>query len=272
MVRFYAASIALALEHMHDRNIAYRNLKPETVLLDNDGYIRLTGMGFAKRVPFINAQGTLSGQTFTFCGTLEYLSPEMVLNLGHDQGVDKWALGVTIYEMITGITPFEVDMATTGAATPNTRRLSADGGVTASLTKATLHLASQVLDMSQKELSEVDQITGGASTMVPKLDGNIPSHIHLPSHLPSFFPFTTRPSCYLLSSCYLYSPCYIRSSPSQHMIPATFFLRSSCHLHSIQAPALVPVPVLAVSTSIARETPAGIGTARAPTQASPCLR
>ena len=136
VVKFYAASIALALEHMHDRNIAYRNLKPETVLLDNDGYIRLTGdqlivshhitshhtslhhtashisdtmtqhntsyhshhltslhfhpfihsftsgMGFAKRVPFINAQGTLSGQTFTFCGTLEYLSPEMVLNLG----------------------------------------------------------------------------------------------------------------------------------------------------------------------------------------------
>jgi serine/threonine protein kinase len=112
VVRFYAGSIALALEHMHDRNIAYRNLKPETVLLDRNGYIRLTGMGFAKRVPFINAQGTLSGQTFTFCGTLEYLSPEMVLNLGHDQGVDKWALGVTIYEMICGITPFEVDMST----------------------------------------------------------------------------------------------------------------------------------------------------------------
>ena len=73
---------------MHDRNIAYRNLKPETVLLDNDGYIRLTGMGFAKRVPFINAQGTLSGQTFTFCGTLEYLSPEMVLNLGNDNKND----------------------------------------------------------------------------------------------------------------------------------------------------------------------------------------
>ena len=102
---------------MHDRNIAYRNLKPETVLLDRNGYIRLTGMGFAKRVPFINAQGTLSGQTFTFCGTLEYLSPEMVLNLGHDQGVDKWALGVTIYEMIAGITPFEVDPMSVAVAT-----------------------------------------------------------------------------------------------------------------------------------------------------------
>jgi serine/threonine protein kinase len=121
VVRFYAGSIALALEHMHDRNIAYRNLKPETVLLDRNGYIRLTGMGFAKRVPFINAQGTLSGQTFTFCGTLEYLSPEMVLNLGHNEGVDKWALGVTIYEMITGITPFEIDV---GPSTVGTRRNS----------------------------------------------------------------------------------------------------------------------------------------------------
>ena len=147
VVRFYAGSIVLALEHMHDRQIAYRNLKPETVLLDSHGYIRLTGMGFAKRVPFINAQGTLSGQTFTFCGTLEYLAPEMVLNMGHDQGVDKWALGVTMYEMIAGVTPFEIDNSTafaTVAATP--RRLSRDSSPVAVTTLATLSEAAEALE------------------------------------------------------------------------------------------------------------------------------
>eukprot|EP00596_Hydrurales_sp_CCMP1899_P004263 CAMPEP_0119041008 /NCGR_PEP_ID=MMETSP1177-20130426/11096_1 /TAXON_ID=2985 /ORGANISM="Ochromonas sp, Strain CCMP1899" /LENGTH=238 /DNA_ID=CAMNT_0007006617 /DNA_START=1877 /DNA_END=2594 /DNA_ORIENTATION=+ len=65
-------------------------------------------MAFAKVVPFMTPQGALRISSFTFCGTLEYLSPEMVLNTGHDQGVDKWALGVLMYEMITGTTPFEL--------------------------------------------------------------------------------------------------------------------------------------------------------------------
>jgi serine/threonine protein kinase len=70
IARFYVASISLALEHMHDRGIVYRNLKPENILIDAEGYIKLTGMGFAKKIPYVNALGHLSGMTFTFCGTM----------------------------------------------------------------------------------------------------------------------------------------------------------------------------------------------------------
>ena len=70
VVKFYAGCIALGLEHMHDRNIVYRNLKPENVKFDTNGYVKLTAMGFAKKIPFLTAQGHVAALTFTFCGTL----------------------------------------------------------------------------------------------------------------------------------------------------------------------------------------------------------
>ena len=162
VVRFYAGSVVLALEHMHDRQIAYRNLKPETVLLDSSGYIKLSGMGFAKRVPFINAQGTLSGQTFTFCGTLEYLAPEMVLNMGHDQGVDKWALGVTMYEMIAGVTPFELDTHAFATVPATPRRMSQDFGSPGPVkVLGTLSEAAEALEMYD-ESRRGSTLTGSA--------------------------------------------------------------------------------------------------------------
>lgn len=95
--RFYAAHVLLALEYLHDRSIVYRDLKPENLLIDPQGYIKVVDFGFAKVV---------EDRTYTLCGTPEYLAPELVLGKGHNKGVDYWALGVLIYEMVVGHSPF----------------------------------------------------------------------------------------------------------------------------------------------------------------------
>lgn len=91
--------MALALGHLHSKNILYRDLKPENVLVQNDGYLMVADFGLAK----ISKAGEL---TNSFCGTAEYLAPEMLIGNGHDATVDWWALGILIYEMIVGIPPF----------------------------------------------------------------------------------------------------------------------------------------------------------------------
>ena len=95
---FYAASVLAALAHMHERKIAYRDLKTENLVLDELGYVKVVDFGLAKKIT--------SGQTYTFCGTPDYLAPEVILNEGYDWGVDYWGLGVLIYEMAAGIAPF----------------------------------------------------------------------------------------------------------------------------------------------------------------------
>lgn len=82
---------------MHSKNIVYRDLKPENVLVDKNGYIKIADFGFAKQI---------DGQTNTLCGTPEYLAPEILLHQGHGKGVDWWTVGVSIYEMMAGFTPF----------------------------------------------------------------------------------------------------------------------------------------------------------------------
>jgi len=99
-VRLYAAELVLAVEHLHQRDIVYRDLKPENVLLDAQGHICLTDFGLSKEAV---ATGT---RTQTFCGTPEYIAPEILQGHGHGKPVDWWSLGTLVYEMLVGLPPF----------------------------------------------------------------------------------------------------------------------------------------------------------------------
>jgi len=96
--RFYAACVIQAFEYMHAQGYMYRDLKPENLLIDSTGYLKVTDYGFAKKL--------VTGKSYTMCGTPEYLAPEIINQNGHGHAVDWWALGVLIFEMCTQDTPF----------------------------------------------------------------------------------------------------------------------------------------------------------------------
>jgi len=98
-VKFYAAEIVCAIAHLHSLGIVYRDLKPENILIDAEGHICITDFGLSKEIQE-------NDSTHTFCGTPEYLAPEVLKGQGHGLAVDWWSLGTLIYEMLTGLPPF----------------------------------------------------------------------------------------------------------------------------------------------------------------------
>lgn len=97
--RFYVACVILAFDYLHAKGVIYRDLKPENLLLDSSGYIKLTDFGFAKQL-------AADEKAWTFCGTPEYVAPEIITNKSHDYRADIWSLGILVFELLTGAPPF----------------------------------------------------------------------------------------------------------------------------------------------------------------------
>lgn len=100
-VVFYAASIALALNYLHQHGVVYRDLKPENILLDRDGFLRLADFGFAREEMKKTEQSCK-----TFCGSADYIAPEVVRGSGYGMAADLWSFGCVVYELLTGFPPF----------------------------------------------------------------------------------------------------------------------------------------------------------------------
>ena len=101
-VRFYGAQIALALDYLHSKDIIYRDLKPENILMDEEGYLKLADFGMAKKLKD-------DEKAMSFCGTPEYLAPEIITMEGHDKNADWWSFGILLFEMLCGLPPFYVE-------------------------------------------------------------------------------------------------------------------------------------------------------------------
>jgi serine/threonine protein kinase len=106
--RFYMAECVLALEYLHSKGVVYRDVKPENILIDADGHVKLTDFGLSKADLKAN-----NDMTESFCGTTEYLAPEIIKEKQYSYSVDWYSLGLVMYEMLTGTNPFKTGRETT---------------------------------------------------------------------------------------------------------------------------------------------------------------
>ena len=161
--RFYAANVVSALIYMHSRGVAYRDLKPENLLVNKKGYLKFVDFGFAKHIPF-QIDDVYHEKSYTLCGSPEYLAPELLLATGHGKGVDWWALGAMIAEMMFGITPFAPSKSGSierDALNPNQQQIYAN--ITKNIWEPTLRPAfektsPEALDLVLKLLEPKDEL------------------------------------------------------------------------------------------------------------------
>jgi len=97
--KFYSAIIGLALEYLHTHGIVYRDIKPDNILIDEDGYLKLADFGMSKMLKD-------QERAFSLCGTPEYFAPEIITQEGHNKAADWWSYGILLYEMLYGVSPF----------------------------------------------------------------------------------------------------------------------------------------------------------------------
>lgn len=100
--KFYMAEITLALEYLHSKGVIYRDVKPENILIDAQGHVRLTDFGLSK-----GGLREHNNMTESFCGTTEYLAPEIIVDKQYGYSVDWYSVGVVMFEMLAGFNPFK---------------------------------------------------------------------------------------------------------------------------------------------------------------------
>lgn len=99
MAKFYFLQILYGIQYLHSKSIIYRDLKPENILIDSDGNCKIVDFGLSKKID-------ARTKTFSYCGSAEYMAPEMILRTGHSFGIDYYSLGALLYELVTGLPPY----------------------------------------------------------------------------------------------------------------------------------------------------------------------